>query len=69
MTTTRPANPPAVPAPPFRLPDIPERHPDDMTSYDNLHQLGASPNLIQYLGNQPDRSRWLSIVIRDGESR
>ena len=51
MTTTRPASPPAVPAPPFRLPDIPERHPDDMTSYDNLHQRGASPNLIEYLGN------------------
>ena len=53
MTTTRPANPPAAPAVPFRLPDIPERHPDDMTSYDNLHQYGASPNLIQYLGS-PD---------------
>ena len=53
MTTTRPADLPAVPAAPFRLPDIPERHPDDMTSYDNLHQYGASPNLIQYLGS-PD---------------
>ena len=51
MTTTRPANPPAVPAPPFRLPDIPERHPDDMTSYDNLHQHGAAANIIHYLGN------------------
>ena len=51
MTTTRPANPPAAPDAPFRLPDIPERHPDDMTSYDNLHQRGASPNLIEYLGN------------------
>ena len=53
MTTARPANPPAVPAPPFRLPDIPERHPDDMTSVDNLHQYGAIANVIQYLGN-PD---------------
>ena len=55
MTTARPANPPAVSAPaqPFRLPDIPERHPDDMTSVNNLHQYGAIPNIIQYLGN-PD---------------
>ena len=53
MTTTRPAKSPAVSAPagPFRLPDIPERHPDDMTSYDNLHQFGAAANIIQYLGN------------------
>ena len=53
MTTTRPADLPvaADPAEPFRLPDIPEKHPDDMTSYDNLHQYGAAANLIQYLGN------------------
>ena len=55
MTTARPAKPPApsAPTPPFRLPDIPERHPDDMTSYNSLHQYGAAPNLIHYLGN-PD---------------
>ena len=55
MTTTRPTKPPApsAPTPPFRLPDIPERHPDDMTSYNSLHQYGAAPNLIHYLGN-PD---------------
>ena len=55
MTTARPAKSPAAsdpaPAKPFRLPDIPERHPDDMTSYDNLHQHGAAANIIQYLGN------------------
>ena len=51
MTTAKPAQPPA--AAPFRLPDIPEKHPDDMTSYDSLHQYGAAANLIQYLGN-PD---------------
>ena len=60
MTTARPAQPPpaaSAPAPapvaPFRLPDIPEKHPDDMTGYDSLHQYGAAANLIQYLGN-PD---------------
>ena len=53
MTTARPANPPAVSASaqPFRLPDIPERHPDDMTSYNSLHLYGVAPNLIQHLGN------------------
>ena len=53
MTTTRPANAPEPPAKRFRLPDIPERHPDDMTSVDNLHRHGAIPNIAQYLGN-PD---------------
>ena len=53
MTTTRPANAPEPLAKRFRLPDIPERHPDDMTSVDNLHRHGAIPNIAQYLGN-PD---------------
>ena len=54
MTTARPAKAPAsvVSTPPdFRLPDIPEKHPDDMTSYDSLHQYGAAANLIQRLGH------------------
>ncbi len=50
MTTVRSTKPPG-PAAPFRLPDIPEKHPDDMTSVDNLHQHGAMANIIQYLGN------------------
>ena len=37
----------------FCLPEIPERHPDDMTSYISLHRIGVSPALIHYLGN-PD---------------
>ena len=49
MTTARPVAP--APAQRFRLPDIPERHPDDMTSYNSLHLHGAAPNLIQHLGN------------------
>lgn len=56
MTTTRPANLPAPTAPAtpfFRLPDIPERHPDDMTSVDSLHQYGAIANIAQRLGH-PD---------------
>ena len=37
----------------FRLPDPPARQPDEMTSYDHVHQPGSSHFLIQYLGN-PD---------------
>ena len=51
MTTIRPADLPVAPTPPFRLPDIPEKHPDDMTSYDNLHRHGAAANLIQRFGS------------------
>ena len=53
MTTTRPAAPPADPAVPFCLPDIPEKHPDDMTSVKYLHEPGQTHHLSQYLGN-PD---------------
>ena len=56
MTTARPAKPPAPVAPAgpfFRLPDIPEKHPDDMTSVDSLHRYGAIANIAQRLGH-PD---------------
>ena len=55
MTTAQPANPSAVSAPaqPFYLPDIPQRHPDDMTSFKHLHEPGQTHHLSQYLGN-PD---------------
>ena len=53
MTTTRPADLPvaADPAQPFRLPDIPEKHPDDMTSFQHLAATGNVSNVAQYLGN------------------
>ena len=54
MTTARPAQPPApsAPDPPFfRLPDIPEKHPDDTTSVQHLHEPGHTHHLSQYLGN------------------
>ena len=52
MTTTRPAAPPvaAAPAAPFCLPDIPQKHPDDMTSVKYLHEPGQTHHLSQYLG-------------------
>ena len=53
MTTIRPADLHAAPAAPFHLPDIPQRHPDDMTSVEHLHEPGQTHHLSQYLGN-PD---------------
>ena len=56
MTTAQPFQPPAPPATAtafLRLPDIPEKHPDDMTSVQHLHEPGHTHHLSQYLGN-PD---------------
>ena len=55
MTTTRAADLPVAvaQATTFCLPDIPQKHPDDMTSVASLHQHGALANIIQYLGH-PD---------------
>ena len=52
MTTTRHAAPPVATAPaaPFCLPDIPQKHPDDMTSVKYLHEPGQTHHLSQYLG-------------------
>ncbi|MCY3544790.1 MAG: Uma2 family endonuclease [Chloroflexi bacterium] len=36
----------------FRLPDIPEKHPDDMTTSKHLAQNGNMYNLSQHLGKQ-----------------
>ncbi|MDE2788754.1 MAG: Uma2 family endonuclease [Chloroflexota bacterium] len=55
MTTTRSAQPPGTPVqttPFFRLPDIPEKHPDDMTSFQHLAATGNAHNVAQYLGKQ-----------------
>ena len=35
----------------FRLPDPPQRDPDEMTSFDHLHETGSSHHLIQHFGN------------------
>ena len=47
----------------FRLPDPPQRDPDEMTSYDHLHKLGNSHHLIQRFGNPEttlvEAERWI----------
>ena len=64
--------PPAPPLAPgrFRFPDPPQREPDEMTNYIQLHQTGNSYHLIQYLGN-PDTTLvtadfWLAQGPRPG---
>ena len=54
----------AVPAPGrFRLPDVPERHPDEMTQYDSLFKHGNSHYLAVHLGNPEttlvEADRWI----------
>ena len=55
----------------FRLPDPPQREPDEMTSYDQLHKTGNSYHLTQHFGN-PERTlveadRW--IIAEPGSFR
>ena len=47
----------------FRLPDPPQREPDEMTSYDHLHKLGSAHYLALHFG-RPDTTlveaeRWI----------
>ena len=48
MTTIRPADLPVAPTPPFRLPDIPEKTPYDMTTANAIHL-----NIRSYLLGPP----------------
>ena len=64
------AGKPQPPAP-FRLPDIPQRKPDEVTQYDELFKTGQAHHLIQHLGN-PDTTlveadRW--IIAEPGSFR
>ena len=53
MTTANTRSQLPVRQPLLTLPDPPPRHPDEMTSYEHVHQPGNSHFLIQHLGN-PD---------------
>ncbi len=47
----------------FRLPDIPERHPDGVTQYDSLFKHGRSRDLAIHLGSPEttlvEADRWI----------
>ena len=51
MATTNAAANASLPRSGHQLPDPPERHPDEVTSYDQLHEDGSSHHLIRHLGN------------------
>lgn len=51
MTTPAAGSSPAKQPPPFRLPDIPEKDPDDMTSFKHLARGGHAYRLAHHLGN------------------
>ena len=53
MTTANTAPKASQSTGPFRMPDPPERQPDDMTSFDHLSTTGNVHYLIQHFGN-PD---------------
>ena len=63
MTTIQtPARQPKLHSP-YRLPDPPERNPDEVTALDQLYQHGDSHHLAMYLGNTATTlvtgERWL----------
>ena len=55
----------------FRLPDIPQREPDEVTQFDQLFKTGAAHHLIQHLGNPEttlvEADRW--IIAEPGTFR
>ena len=51
MTTANTYSKTPKASPPFRLPDPPEKHPDDMTSFDHLAANGNAYLLAVHLGN------------------
>ena len=51
MTTPAAGSSPAKQPPPFRLPDIPEKDPDNMTSFKHLAEGGHAYRLAHHLGN------------------
>ena len=68
MTTADAFAKPSQPRGSFRLPDIPERHPDEMSQFDHLFKQGNSHHLAVHLGH-PDTTlveadRW---IVPDAE--
>ncbi len=69
--TRKPATPASASPGSFRLPDIPEREPDEVTQFDQLFKTGLSHALAVHLGN-PDTTlveadRW--IIAEPGTFR
>ncbi|MCY4559183.1 MAG: Uma2 family endonuclease [Chloroflexi bacterium] len=73
MTThaRKPASPTSLSPGRFRLPDIPEREPDEVTQFDELFKTGRSHALAVHLGNPEttlvEADRW--IIAEPGTYR
>ena len=73
MTTAKPTSVVKTPPVPgrFRLPDIPEREPDEVTQFDQLFKTGRSYSLAIHLGNPEttlvEADRW--IIAEPGTFR
>ena len=73
MTThaRKPASPTSPSPGRFRLPDIPEREPDEVTQFDELFKTGRSHALAVHLGNPEttlvEADRW--IIVEPGTFR
>ena len=71
MTTADASPRTPEPAGRFRLPDPPQREPDEMTSYDHLHKTGSSHYLALHFGNPEttlvEADRWM--IAHPGEHR
>ncbi len=73
MTTAKPDTVVKTPPVPgrFRLPDIPEREPDEVTQFDQLFKTGLSHSLALHLGNPEttlvEADRW--IIAEPGTFR
>ena len=59
MTTAMPPQPKGR----FRLPDPPQREPDEVTNYDHIHKLGTALHLARHFGNPGttlvEADRWI----------
>ncbi len=54
----------------FRLPDIPQREPDEMTSFDHIHMIGSAHYLVLHFG-KPETTLVAAeryIVLEPGQS-
>ena len=57
----------------YRLPDPPQREPDEMTNYDHLHKTGSSLHLARHFGHPEstlvEANRWIVPYPYYGTSR
>ena len=73
MTTLKAPPPKPKTRSPYRLPDPPERNPDEVTAFDHIYEHGNNHNLAMHFGN-PDTTlvvadRWIVATPDSNRSR